>query len=465
MNLLEELQNIPQLSEVPAEQLQWLLDRSECQKFKKGENMFEPGDPIDRLLILLSGGLTFKVEKNNQFEMVSQIQAPFVTGLLPYSRATNAVGFGVTDEDMNVVALEKKHFHDMICECHDLTTVLVHAMSTRIRTSTKREQMNDKMMSLGKLSAGLAHELNNPSAAVVRSSKELSNQLKYQPENFKQVIKINMTDEQVDKISQILFTKASNGLTQLPMMERSSREEELIDWLYDNDIEDAEDIANNAVDYDFTPDDLDKVKNSVPEGHLDSILHWMSQILTIERLVGEIEDASERINGLVSSIKSYTHMDQAPEKVNTDVHVGLDNTLTMLNHKLKANKINVLRNYGEGLPNPKVLPGAINQVWTNILDNAIDAMEETEKRDLTLKTKTNGDFFVVAIEDTGSGIPDDIKDKIFDPFFTTKSIGKGTGLGLENVMDIVKSQHNGIIEVESKPGNTTFSISIPIEAA
>jgi len=158
-------------------------------------------------------------------------------------------------------------------------------------------------------------------------------------------------------------------------------------------------------------------------------------------------------------------MDQAPEKVKTDIHTGIDNTLTMLNHKIKDNKVEIHRLYGESLPHPEILPSSINQVWTNILDNAIDAMEESELRNLTIQTEASEKFMKISISDTGIGIPDEIKEKIFDPFFTTKAVGKGTGLGLENVLEIVKVQHSGLIDVVSIPGKTTFTICIPIKAA
>ena len=465
MTVLDHLKAIPAFQDVPEGQLQWVQERSECLSLKKGENLFEPGSPIDRLLLVLTGDFTVKLQKNNQLQVVAQIKAPAISGLLPYSRADVAKGFAEANQDAEVVVLPKHHFKEMICDCHELTTVLVHEMSSRIRQFTKQEQLNDKMVSLGKLSAGLAHELNNPSAAVVRSSKALSKHLKFLPDKFKEVVRIQMNEAMIDSVNDLLFSKVSNGVQQLSMMERSSKEEEMEDWLYEAGCEEPEELIDNLIDFGFEIDDLEQIGADTPREHQLAVINWINQVLSTERLVDEIEDASDRINKLVSSIKSYTHMDQAPEKIKTDIHTGIDNTLTMLNHKIKDNKVEIHRIYGTDLPHPEILPSSINQVWTNILDNAIDAMEESEQRTLTIQTEASDTFMKVSISDTGIGIPDEIKEKIFDSFFTTKAVGKGTGLGLENVLEIVKVQHSGLIDVASTPGNTTFTICIPIKAA
>ena len=464
MDILESLKTFTQFEGVPEEQLRWISEQVKTKEVKKGDYIFASGVAIDEMYLIPAGNFTIKLEKNNQFQIVGNIKGPAITGLLPYSRATTGKGFCEAEQDTQVFTLGRDQFRDMICECHELTTVFVHQMSSRIRQLTKNEQMDDKLLSLGKLSAGLAHELNNPSAAVVRSSKELSKHLSYAPDRFKQVAKIQMNEDQIDAVNDLLFDKLKQGLIQLPLIERSKREDELIDWLYDHDLEDPEELADNAVDFGFTIEDFESIGETTPEEHLPPVLNWVNQVITTEKLVGEIADASERINKLVLSIKSYTHMDQAPEKVVTDVHSGLDTTLTMLKHKLKENSIEVTRSYGENLPLPEILPSAVNQVWTNLLDNAIDAMESTESKVLTVATSASDTFFTVKISDTGTGIPDEVKDKIFDPFFTTKAIGKGTGLGLENVLQVVRIQHNGTIDVDSTPGNTTFTICLPIKA-
>ncbi|MEO9870049.1 ATP-binding protein [Ekhidna sp.] len=465
MEVIDLLKKVPEFENVPAEQLKWMMDKSDCLTIKKGDYLFEPGSAIDKLLIVLDGSFTIKMPRKNQFQTVGTFEAPVISGMLPYSRADKARAFAEAKKESCVVSLHQSFFGDMIKECHELTTALVHTMSSRIRQFTKLEQQDDKMMALGKLSAGLAHELNNPSAAVVRSSKELSKHLKFLPDKFKAVIKIDMEDEDVDRVNNLLFDKINGGLREIKMMERSEKEDEMIEWLEKRKIDDPEELTDNFIDYGFEIKDLEVIGQTTPKWDYGAVFGWINQVMTTERLVGEIEDASQRINDLVLSVKSYTHMDQAPAKTETDLHVGISNTLTMLNHKLKDNRIEVQKEFDEQLPQPEVMPNAINQVWTNLIDNAIDAMEERESRVLTISTVKDGDFVKVKISDTGSGIPDDIRDKIFDPFFTTKPIGKGTGLGLENVQQIVKVQHNGTIDIKSKSGHTVFTVCLPIKAA
>ena len=350
----------------------------------------------------------------------------------------------------------------MISQHEELTAALVHVMSSRIRQFTKAQQQNDKMMALGKLSAGLAHELNNPSAAVVRSAQTLEKHLKLLPGGFKSVIKIKMTDSQVDAVNALLFDKMKATRPRLTMMEQSSLEDELLDWLEENDVKNPDDIVENLVAFGFGEEDLDVIATHVSNEDLTPVINWMNQMLTTDRLVGEIEEASQRINTLVNSVKRYTHMDQAPEKISVDIHEGLESTLTMLNHKLKKSNITLNRVFDSNLNKANILVSEMNQVWTNLIDNAIDAMENVDHRDLTIETSQNKDFINVFIKDSGPGIPEEIQGQIFDPFFTTKAIGKGTGLGLEVVHQIVTHQHNGSITFDSKPGETVFKVCFPI---
>lgn len=461
MDVIAQLKQFEKFKGVPEDQLDWLNKRAEFLTLHPGDPLFEPGDLIDHLILIVKGSFTLKLQKNNQLRSVGTIHSPDITGLLPYSRADVAKGYAQADEVSEIIKVNGKHFREMICDCHELTTNLVHEMSSRIRRFTKTEQLDDKMLSLGKLSAGLAHELNNPSAAVVRSSSELSKHLRFLPEKFKKVVKIRATDNEIDTINDILFGKVSLGMVQLSLLERNEKEDELLDWLEDEGINDAEEIAETFLDYNIGVDDLEQVKSNCSKTDLGPIVHWMNQVLITEKLVGEIENASERINELVSSIKSYTHMDRAREKTKADIREGIDNTLTILNHKIKSNNITVIKKYAPETPEIEFFPSAINQVWTNLFDNAIDAMQESEKRELCVSTYSTDNLLTVEIQDSGSGIDESIMDKIFDPFFTTKAIGKGTGLGLENVLQIVKIQHGGTIEVASKPGKTVFSIRLP----
>ncbi|MFT6136566.1 MAG: signal transduction histidine kinase, partial [Cyclobacteriaceae bacterium] len=235
-----------------------------------------------------------------------------------------------------------------------------------------------------------------------------------------------------------------------------------LEWLQDRKIDNPEDIAGELSERNWAEDDLERLAELFQDDKLVSILQWLLHNYSVEMLVGEIANAAERINELVGSVKSYTHMDQAPEKLPVDIHKGLDSTLSMLDHKIRKKGISLVKDYQQGLPEVSVLQGEINQVWTNIIDNAADAMEEQTDKELLVKSYQEGNFVRIDISDTGSGIPENVIDRIFDPFFTTKAIGKGTGLGLEIVYQIVKDQHNGNIYVDSSTQGTTFSICLPL---
>ncbi len=461
INILDRLKAIEDFKEVPENQLQWIIDNGSCEIYEQGDFLFSKGDKMENMFIVISGRFQIKVEQQGQFRTIDTFEEKTITGTLPYSRASVASGFGEALVKSHVLALPKIHFKTMIHECDELTTALVHTMSTRIRSFTKLQQQNDKMMALGKLSAGLAHELNNPSAAVVRSARSLKKHLSFLPENFKKVIKIKATDKEVDCVNNILFNRVEQGVQDLPLMQKTECEDFIAEWLEERGVEDGYELAENFVDFAFTEEDFETIEGCLRSEDLLPVINWLNQVLTTEKLVNEIEDASQRINDLVLSVKSYTHMDQAPEKQPGNIHTGIYNTLTMLKHKLSKGGIQVEKNLAE-LPHVPIYISEMNQVWTNLIDNAIDAMESTEQKKLQIETVLDGDFINVNITDSGSGIPEDVQDRIFDPFFTTKPVGKGTGLGLDVVQQII-SQHNGSLKVSSAPGKTTFNICLPIQ--
>jgi signal transduction histidine kinase len=320
-------------------------------------------------------------------------------------------------------------------------------------------------MALGKLSAGLAHELNNPSAAVIRSASELKRHLAGVPDNFKRVIKIKAADDVVDKVNDLVFSKLDfHGKTVSSLLQKTALEDELNEWLETNGIREVYEMVETFADFGLNVTELEEVKSWLRPEDLFPVLGWINQVMNTEKLVCDIEEAAKRINTLVTSVKGYTHMDQAPEKQRVDVHIGIRNTLTMLNHKLKKNNIKLVETFQQDLPKANIFVSEMNQVWTNIIDNAIDALEGRSDGVLEIRTQKDREFILVRVIDNGPGIPEDIKDKIFDPFFTTKPIGKGTGLGLEVVQQII-TQHNGKIDVSSEPGRTEFTICFPINQA
>jgi len=449
------------LNSIPEPQMEWLVDNSNVIELKAGEYLFQPQQPALHLYIVLSGAFRIYFERNGQIQEVAELLPKELTGVLPYSRMKAASAFGQAKENAQVLALHRDLFPDMICNHHGLTEVLVHQMTDRIRNFTTLQQQNEKLASLGKLSAGLAHELNNPSAAVVRSSEALLKHLQATPEKFKAVMQINVTPEQVDTVGAVLFDRMRNfSNTRLSLMEKTALEDELVDWIDDKGMENSLEWAEVFAEYNFQVEDFEKVSAVVPDTSLQAVFGWMTSNLIAEKMVLEIADASKRISDLVSSVKNYTHMDRAQDKQPTNLHEGLRSTITMLGHKLRHNKVTLVEDFGD-IPMVKAFPGEVNQVFTNIIDNALDAMEEGGGK-LTIATKRKAEFVEVIIADTGAGIPPEVVKKIFDPFFTTKAIGKGTGMGLDLVLKIMKQRHRGDVKVSSEPGNTAFTLCFPI---
>ena len=273
---------------------------------------------------------------------------------------------------------------------------------------------------------------------------------------------IRVSEEAVTLVSGQLFAILSRGeKPHLTMMQRSSKEDDLLDWMDEYNIDNVQEVAENFVDFGFTTDDLDSFKKIMPNESMSAVFNWINNNLVTERMVMDIEEASRRIADLVSSVKNFTHMDQGHGKQYADIHNGIRSTLTMLQYKVRKGNIVLDEDFDNTLPQVNAMIGELNQVWTNLIDNALDAMEINGKGVLLIKTRRDNDNVVVTIADDGPGIPDELKSQIFDPFFTTKEVGKGTGLGLDVVTRIVK-QHNGSIKVNSRPGKTEFIVEFPI---
>lgn len=462
-DLLSTLKAVPEFKSIPEEQLQWLADHGSIVQFEDGDMVFNSGDTIDGFQIVLQGGVTLYLNQPNGQRNMGTYEPMEILGRLPYSRMRKAVAAGIANGNLSLFFLHRDHFPGLISVCHDITEVLVHNMTDRVRDFTKMQQQNDKMMALGKLSAGLAHELNNPSAAVIRSAQELKRHLSTTPQYFKQVIRIQVNDDEVDRVNEFLFSKISTVQAgKMSLMQKTALEDELADWLSEVGIENPYDLTETFAEFGVNPEELVELTSRLRHEDVAPVLFWINQLLSTERLVNEIEEASRRINTLVTSIKGYTHMDQASERQQADIHQGIRNTLTMLGHKIRKNNITLVENFQDDLPQANIYVSEMNQVWTNLLDNAIDALEGVPNATIEISTKKDREFIQVLIIDNGQGIPAEIQEKVFDPFFTTKPMGKGTGLGLEVVRQIVH-QHNGKIELHSVPGRTEFKICFPIK--
>jgi signal transduction histidine kinase len=459
---IEDLQSIEVLKNVPEDQLQWLIDESVHYVLGQDELLASPGDPVTGTHFILSGKIELYRLQNNQKLLLAELVKGSITGILPFSRAKSAAAYLQCVMPTQIMTFPIEKLREMIRLHFELTQVLVHVMTSRVKEFTELEQQNEKMMALGKLSAGLAHELNNPAAAIVRGSASLKNHLQSQPESFKKLISVRMEESEVDLVNEKMFAAIRNKERPiLSMMQRTEMEDDITYWLEDANVVDSLDMAENFVEFGFNTEVLDEIKAHIPAAHLGPILGWINNNFTTERMVADMQEASKRIGDLISSVKTFTHMDRGGDKEYIDIRSGIRNTLTLLNHKLKKANIEVVEDFDETVPPIHAMVGELNQVWTNLIDNASDALEGQNDARLTIKTWRDHEFVKAAIIDNGPGIPKEIKSKIFDPFFTTKAIGKGTGLGLDVVIRIVK-QHHGSVSATSEPGRTEFLVCFPI---
>ncbi len=459
-DLLNRLQSFEVFHNIESTDLQWLIERCRYCSYNVDELLFRPGTPSDYMLILVQGSCSIEFEQQGEMQMAGTWETGDVTGVLPFSRMRETKAYGRVQEPCQVLELHRDHFVEMVNQSFELTQALVAVMTDRVRDFTQLRSQNEKLIALGKLSAGLAHELNNPASAMVRNADELHRSQHQTPERFKAVLTVRITAEQTDQVNEILFSKVENlkGV-ELPMLERESRKDDICDWLSDHDIDNGDDIADTLVEFGFELEDVEKVSEIVDGKHLEPILWWMEGYLTVEKLVVEIKESATRIASLVQAVKSYSHMDRGSAMVPTDVHEGIKSTIIMLKHKFKEKDIQMQKDLDVNIPRIMANPGELNQVWTNIIDNALDAMEHNGT--LSIETRADNRFVRVEITDSGSGISEENMSQLFDPFFTTKAMGQGTGMGLDIVKKIIDRQ-KGDIKVKSKPGETTFTICLPI---
>jgi signal transduction histidine kinase len=459
----EWLSTIDVMEGVPLDQLQWFIDNSEQQELREGEIIFKTGDSVKGTYIIIAGKIRLYMIQQKELREVSVLQQGDVSGFLPFSRGVKANVSAKVLENGSLILLPIEKFREMISKFYELTAALVHVMTNRVRNFTSLQQQNEKMMALGKLSAGLAHELNNPAAAIVRGSESLVKHLQMEPELFKEVINVRMEAKDVDLINNKLFEiLGRKDKPKLTLVQKTELEDELRDWLDEQKVENSDEIAENFLEYGFTCADMEHFQGHVPHEYLSPILNWINTNLVTERMVQDIQEASQRIFKLIQSVKNFTHMDQGKGKELIDIQTGIANTLTMLQYKLKKANIEVVEEFDPALPKVMALVGELNQVWTNLIDNAVDAMEENGKGKLIIRAERDHQYAKISIIDNGAGIPENILSSIFDPFFTTKGIGKGTGLGLDVVMRIIQGQHHGTVRVNSVPGCTEFIVCLPI---
>jgi signal transduction histidine kinase len=460
MELIDRLAEHKTLGKAPREELAWLAEHGELRRLEAGEVLSHKGEPVAGLYVILSGHVVLSADRGLGPQKMIEWRGGEVSGLLPYSRLTSPPGDAVAEETTEFLALPREEIRALTYACHEITSLLVHTMLDRARLFTSSDLQNEKMISLGKLSAGLAHELNNPASAIERNAALLGDRLSEAEAATRALGVARLSDAQlaaVDAIRMACLKKLAAGMRS--PIEQAEREEEIADWLADHgrDEGDAEALADTPV----TLEALDELATAVQGPALDAVLRWAAAGCAVRSLAAEIQESGMRISSLVAAIKGFTHMDQAMVAEPVELGAGLANTVAVLKAKAKQKSVSVGVELEEGLPPVRGFAGELNQVWGNLIDNALDAVPEIGTVEVT--AKRDGDCVVVRVVDNGPGIPETVRGRIFDPFFTTKAVGQGTGLGLDIVRRLVR-HNDGTIEVESRPGRTEFRVALPIAA-
>ncbi len=438
--------------------IDWLGQMAEPVYIKAGEYLMHEGEPGDTLYMAMEGDFEVTKRSGNSDVVIAIRGVGEVFGEMSLLEARPRSASVRALKDGTLVKISQAVFNQLI-ETHPAATLsILRTVMGRLRNTEAMLRQNEKMASLGTLSAGLAHELNNPAAAAKRSSAQLRDLVSDWHRCTAWLGMSGLSTEQNTTLDTLRdeMVKRAVALPPLDPLTRSDRESELQTWLEDRNVDAAWEIAPVLINFGWGTDDIAELSRAFSPEQFAIVARWLCVGCSIYALLDEVNKSAERISEIVKAVKSYAFLDQAPIQ-EIDVHEGLENTLVILRNKLKAG-VKVMREYADNLPRIEAYGSELNQVWTNIIDNAIDAMEG--KGELRLRTYVDDKCVVVEITDNGPGIPPQVQSRVFDLFFTTKPPGVGTGMGLHITYNIVQ-KHRGQIQFTSKPGETTFRVSLP----
>jgi signal transduction histidine kinase len=466
----EELRTLFLFEHLSDDQLAWLAERGRVVEYPAGGTIHAEGSPASCFFVLLSGTISMLSRvQGGEIELFRSDYRGSYTGAFDAYLSDRGVpqlypGTARAVTDSRLFELPAADWGHAVKEWFPMAAHLLAGSQIQGYAARDTVARHERLVALGSVTAGLTHELNNPVTAVVRATARLRDMMTEMREKVGAMVRSQLPADKLEAIAD-LAGRALEQRRQAPALsplETSDREGEMADWLEDHGVASAWDIAPTLVAAGVGVDWLEELAKVLPPPHVEIGLSYPVRALESDFMLDEITDAAERISGLLASAKQYTQMDRAPLQ-SFDIHEGLDATLTMLAHKL-GDDIEIVRDYDRSLPKIAAFPGELNQVWTNLVHNAADAMEGHGK--LTVRTAALGDDrIMVEIGDTGPGVPDEIRTRVFEPFFTTKEVGQGTGLGLDIAWQIVVGRHSGEIRLESTPGNTRFQVVLPLQQA
>jgi signal transduction histidine kinase len=460
----DELRTLFLFEKLSDEQLDWITRNGQTEDYAAGTTVLREGEPATCFYVLLSGTLRMtRLIHGDELEMVRTDQRGAYCGATQflmgqrgeqrYSASVHAI------TDLTFLSLPAAEFSEWFSEWFPMAAHLLEGMFLGRRNTDAVVGQRERLLALGALSAGLTHELNNPAAAAVRATSSLRERVAGMRQKLALLARNDIDSELLEQLVDVqeLLVKQVASAPKLTAMQASDLEDELSDWFDDHDVVDGWDLAALFVPAGITVARLEEVHAAVGDAFLNTALRWLGYAVETETLMGEIEDATTRISTLLAAAKQYSQMDRAPFQW-IDVHDGLDSTLIMLSGKL--GHVQVVKEYDRSLPTIPAYAGELNQVWTNLVDNAVSAMNGSGT--LTIRTGREKDWLLVEICDTGPGVPAEISQRIFEPFFTTKPVGEGTGLGLDISWRIVVNKHRGDIRLTSEPGDTRFQVRLPL---